>query len=1108
MLDSDPLWYKDAIIYELHVKAFLDSTGDGIGDFAGLMTKLDYLEDLGVTCVWLLPFYPSPQRDDGYDISDYFSVHPAYGRLEDFRRFVAAAHRRNIRVITELVLNHTSDLHPWFQEARKAPPASSRRNFYVWSDTDQKYCDARVIFLDFEKSNWTWDPVAQAYYWHRFYHHQPDLNYDNPRVRQAILRVMRFWLKMGVDGFRLDAVPYLVEREGTTCENLPETHAVLKELRRQLDAEYPDHMLLAEANQWPPDVRPYFGDGDECHMAFHFPLMPRIFMAVSREDRHPITEILHQTPDIPPSCQWALFLRNHDELTLEMVTDEERDYMYHEYAADRLMRLNLGIRRRLASLLDNDRRKIELLNALLFSLPGTPVIYYGDEIGMGDNFYLGDRAGVRTPMQWTPDRNAGFSHADFARLYCPPNMDPVYGYQAVNVEAQQRNPSSLLHWMKRLIALRKQFRSLGRGSISFLAPKNRKVLAFLRRHEDEVVLVVANLSRFAQPAELDLSEFKGDTPIAMFGRVSFPRIGKLPYFLTLAPYAVHGFELVHSPSSIVIRPTGAAPARAAVPLLAISGGWDAFLAGRARTRLEHEILPAFLVRQRWFGAKSRTITSARVIDWAELTPAPSLSLLTIVEVRYADHPPDLYCVPLAVASGADAEGILRDAPGAAAARLRGKQAEGVLYGGLLGDTACAAMFRAIETGRRLPTRYAEIRAFTTAAFSELRGDEDPARQIRRGFGEQSNTSVLYGDRLMLKVCRRLETGRNPDLEVGLFLTGRAGFERVPKTAGAIEYDRGTGEPVTLALLHQFIPNQGTAWEYTVDELARYYETANACAYDVTPEVSGDSLLDLSEKEPPPMVMETMGTAIRAAAVIGRRTAEMHLALASDATDPAFAPEPLTSEDLAVLLAGLREQAASAFMALRQRLKDLSEDVWELGRVVLREGPSLVESFAAIQGETPAATKIRCHGDYHLGQLLRVENDFVIIDFEGEPDRTLAERRSKQSPLRDAAGMIRAFDYAAYAALFAYLKDRSEEFDRLMPWADVWRQWAAAAFLGAYRETAAGATFLPADRGQRLHLLECFMFEKALYELQYELDHRPDWVRIPLAGILRGATVEA
>ena len=539
----DPRWYKRAVIYELPVKSFHDANGDGIGDFAGLIDKLDYVGGLGVTCVWLLPFFPSPLRDDGYDIADYCSIHPSYGTIEDFKRFLDAAHERGLQVVIEVVLNHTSDQHPWFQRARRAPAGSVEREYYVWSETDTRYGDTRVIFTDSERSTWTWDPVARAYYWHRFFHHQPDLNYDNPAVLREMLQVMDFWLGLGVDGLRLDAVPYLIERGGTSCENLPETHALLRTIRRHVDEHWPNRMLLAEANQWPSDVRAYFGDGDECHMAYHFPLMPRMFMSLHLEDRNPIVEIMQQTPAIPDVCQWALFLRNHDELTLEMVTDEERDYMYLAYSADPQARLNLGIRRRLAPLMGNDRRRIELLNALLFSLPGTPIVYYGDEIGMGDNTYLGDRNGVRTPMQWAGDRNAGFSRADPARLYSPVIVDPVYGYQGVNVEAQERDPSSLLQWIKNLIGLRKMFPAFGCGQLEFLDPPNRKVLAYIRRHEGDAILCVANLSRSVQPVALDLGAFAGFTPVEVLGYTEFPVVGPQPYFLTLGPYGYYWFEL-------------------------------------------------------------------------------------------------------------------------------------------------------------------------------------------------------------------------------------------------------------------------------------------------------------------------------------------------------------------------------------------------------------------------------------------------------------------------------------------------------------------------------------------------------------------------------------
>ncbi|MBL8541260.1 MAG: maltose alpha-D-glucosyltransferase, partial [Betaproteobacteria bacterium] len=620
---ADPLWYKDAVIYQLHVKAFCDSNDDGIGDFRGLASKLDYVQDLGVNAIWVMPFYPSPLRDDGYDVADYLNVHPHYGTRQDFRTFLREAHRRGLRVITELVVNHTSDQHPWFQAARRAPPDTSKRNFYVWSDDDQKYRGTRIIFTDTEVSNWTWDPVAKAYFWHRFFSHQPDLNFDNPSVMKAVVRAMRFWLDMGVDGFRLDAIPYLVEREGTNNENLPETHAVIKQIRAAIDAKYGDRLLLAEANQWPEDVRDYFGDGNECHMAYHFPLMPRMYMAIAQEDRHPVIEIMQQTPDIPANCQWAIFLRNHDELTLEMVTSKERDYMYRMYAADPRARINLGIRRRLAPLMENDIDRIKLMNSLLLSMPGSPIIYYGDEIGMGDNIFLGDRDGVRTPMQWTPDRNAGFSRADPQRLYLPPIMDPVYGYEAVNVEAQLREPSSLLNWMKRMLAVRKQSHAFGRGRLTFLNPGNNKVLAYLRELGDEAILCVANVGRSAQPVELDLKRYRGRVPVEMLGRVAFPPIGELPYLLTLPAHAFYWFRL----ATDVEAPDWheSFTAREELPVIVLFDGWSSFfrdrvvpwrigMAQKVRDQLELEILPRYIEQRRWFAQKGEKVKRARLVD--------------------------------------------------------------------------------------------------------------------------------------------------------------------------------------------------------------------------------------------------------------------------------------------------------------------------------------------------------------------------------------------------------------------------------------------------------------------------------------------------------------
>lgn len=1114
MIESDPLWYKDAIIYELHVKAFHDSNDDGLGDFPGLIQKLDYLQELGVTCIWLLPFYPSPLRDDGYDIADYYGVHPGYGTPKDFRRFVREAHRRGLRVITELVINHTSDEHPWFQEARHAPAGSAKRNFYVWSDHSDKYASARIIFTDTEKSNWSWDPVAGAYYWHRFFHHQPDLNYDNPRVLQAVFRVMRYWLDMGVDGMRLDAIPYLVEREGTSCENLPESHDIIKKFRREMDRRYGDRMLLAEANQWPADVLPYFGDGDECQMAFHFPLMPRIFMALRQEDRHPIVEIMRQTPDIPPECQWAIFLRNHDELTLEMVTDQERDYMYREYAADPRMRLNLGIRRRLAPLMSNNRRSIELMNSLLMSMPGTPVIYYGDEIGMGDNIYLGDRNGVRTPMQWTGDRNAGFSRADFAKLYCPPIIDPLYGYQSINVEAQSRDPSSLLSWTRRLITLRKGFKAFGRGTLEFLHPANRKVLAYVRRYEEERLLIVANVSRFVQPVELDLSVFQGYTPRELFGGVKFPTIGESPYFLSLGPYSFMWFQLERIPTlsvrqDLAPRPSGeraAAPLLAAdqaIPELVLPGGWDTLMEGKSRATLERTIFPEYLVRQRWFGAKSRTLETISIRDWATIQSANAAVQVIFVRAYYSDGQSDRYSIPMGLATGAAAESIARDHPSSLIARVRSTKGLGLLYDALISDDFCVQLLQVIQNGSEELTRTGKIVGQRTAAFSEIQGGEgDPTSSISRGSVEQSNSTIFYDKRYFLKFFRRLDFGRNPDVEIGQYLTEKAEFCRVPKTGGWIEMRRTRAEPATLALLQELVPNQGQGWQWMQDVLNRFFEQVGSEGFRLS-RIESDhrSLIELSELAPSPDVFEVVGTSLHSLGLLGKRTGELHRALIGASDDATFAPEVLTHEEIEASVQNLRKQARKMFALLTDRRESLSAPIQTLADQVIALGPKLFSRLATFFAPDDAPVKIRCHGDYHLGQVLWQENDFYIIDFEGEPGRSIAERRAKQSPLKDVAGMLRSFDYAAYSALLTLTTGRPEEFDRLEPWAKIWKTWTSAAFLREYRNAVADTPLLPSDPTAIGRLLDFFMLDKTLFELQYELNYRPDWVRIPMLGIL-------
>jgi len=1112
MFAPDPFWYKDAIFYELHIKAFFDSNNDGVGDFGGLIEKLDYLQELGVTALWLLPFYPSPLRDDGYDIADYHGVNPSYGTRKQVRQFVREAHERGIRVVIELVINHTSDQHPWFQAARNAPPGSTKRDFYVWSDTNTKDPGARIIFTDSETSNWSWDPVAKAFFWHRFFHHQPDLNYDNPLVLRAVNKVMRFWFDMGVDGMRLDAIPYLIEREGTNCENLPESHEIVKKIRREMDAHYKDKMLLAEANQWPADVLPYFGDADECNMSFHFPLMPRIFMALRTEDRHPIVEIMRQTPDIPPECQWAIFLRNHDELTLEMVTDEERDYRYREYAADPRMRINLGIRRRLAPLIGNSRPRIELLNSLLFSMPGTPVIYYGDEIGMGDNIYLGDRNGVRTPMQWNGDRNAGFSRCDFNRLYSPPIIDPVYGYTAINVEAQQREASSLLNWMKRIISLRKRYKAFGRGTVEFLSPKNRKILVYLRAFEDELILCVANLSRFVQPVEIDLSAYKGYTPVELFGRVKFPVIADGAYPLTVGPTAFLWFQLEKAPTAfqvdgapqVAVKAVDVAPAPAAeeLPVLTMAGGWETITEGKYRAVLERRVLPGYMQAQRWFGAKSRTLETLSIRDWDPVITDPTPAFLMSVRAYYNDGQYDIYMVPMAVAVGAEAEAIRQAHPKAVIARLKGPAGEGVLYDSTVNDEFCLGLLDLIRRGGERKTANGKLRGVATSALPGLLGGGTPG-PIHRGSVEQSNTTVFFGGRLLMKLFRRLEPGTNPDFEIGRFLTEKAAFARVPKTAGAIEYRKLRKEPGTLAILQELVPNQGQGWEWVLGVLGRYYEQVASETHRLERiETPRGRLLELSDGEPPHDVFEVVGTALRSASVLGRRTAEMHLALAGDPDDPAFAPEPLARDELTGYAGRLREQAGKVFATLREKLDTFDPPIAALARRVLERGMSLTDGVGDLGTSAGPLVKIRCHGDYHLGQVLWQENDFVILDFEGEPGRTLEERRAKQSPLKDVAGMLRSFDYAAYSELLTVTLGGRENYDKLEPWARIWRTWTAAAFLREYRLTAAAGSLLPADPGTLGRLLDFFMLEKLIFELRYELNYRPDWVRIPLLGILQ------
>lgn len=1104
-IPENPQWYKDAIIYELHVRTFYDSNGDGYGDFQGLTEKLDYLQDLGVTAIWLLPFYPSPLRDDGYDIADYTKVNPTYGTMQDVRRFVSEAHRRGLRVITELVCNHTSDQHEWFQRARQAKPGSAARNFYVWSDTTEKYQDARIIFKDFETSNWAWDPVAGAYYWHRFYSHQPDLNFEHPSVQKALLKVMDFWLEMGVDGLRLDAVPYLYEQEGTNCENLAQTHEYLRTLRTHIDNRFGDRMLLAEANQWPEDAVAYFGNGDECHMAFHFPLMPRMFMATHMEDRFPIIDILAQTPAIPETSQWALFLRNHDELTLEMVTDEERDYMYRVYAHDPQARINLGIRRRLGPLLGNNRRKIELLNGLLFSLPGTPVLYYGDEIGMGDNIYLGDRDSVRTPMQWSGDRNAGFSRANPQKLYLPTIIDPEYHYETVNVEAQQNNPHSILWWTKRLIALRKRYAAFGRGTIEFLHPDNRKVLVFIRQYEDEQILVVANLSRFVQYVELDLSQYEGLVPVELFSRNDFPPIGSLPYFVTLAPHSFYWFSLepqrVSSDVELDLSPA------TTIPVLSTNGAWQDLLLGNDRTKLAN-VLPEYIRVRRWFRGKARRIKSISITDVIAVVQDP-VTYLMILRVDYTEGTAETYILPVSFRSGEAATGALEHATQSVIARLKGQnnEEEAILFDPSLEPDFCTALLNITTGRRRLRGTAGELSAPQIRGLRSVLGTDGKALAPSIMKAEQSNTSIIYGDRVILKVFRRIEEGINPDFEIGRFLTEKVHFAHVPPVVGALEYQQGQNAPMTVAILQGFVPNEGDAWQYTLDSLSHYFEhalTSEREAPDVL-RFSVDVLLDLADKDLPSSVYEEIGTYIEQARLLGQRTAELHCALASSPRDPQFAPEAFTALYQRSLYQSMRTQASQVVQLFRKNVPKLKEDIQAQAQKLLSLEKQILDRFRQVSNKKIQAQRTRYHGDYHLGQVLYTGKDFVIIDFEGEPARPLSERRIKQSPLRDVAGMLRSFRYAAQISLLEQSGNtvvRPEDMVALKAWANFWQGWVSVSFLKAYLETATQGTFLPTVREELHILLDVFVLEKAVYELGYEMNNRPDWIHVPIEGLLQ------
>ncbi len=1107
-MEANPLWYKTAVIYQLHVRAFYDSNGDGIGDFNGLTQRLDYLQGLGVTTLWLLPFYPSPLKDDGYDISDYRNVHPDYGTLQDFRTFLREAHRRGLRVITELVLNHTSDQHPWFQRARRAAPGSRERDFYVWSDTSEKYSQARIIFQDFEPSNWSWDPVARAYYWHRFFHHQPDLNYDHPEVRRQIAAVLDHWLRLGVDGLRLDGVPYLFEREGTTCENLPETHAYLKQLRAHIDAKFTGRMLLAEANQWPEDAVAYFGDGDECHTAFHFPLMPRMYLALQMEDRFPIIDILEQTPAIPENCQWMLFLRNHDELTLEMVTEHERDIMYRFYARDPRARLNLGIRRRLAPLLGNDRRKIELLAGLLLSLPGTPIIYYGDEIGMGDNIYLGDRNGVRTPMQWSSDRNAGFSQANPQQLYLPPIIDYQYHYETVNVETQGASPHSLLGWMKNIIHLRRELAPLAEGTLQFLHPNNAKVLAFLRRDGQSYVLVVANLSRFAQFVEMDLSAHREKTPIEVFGGIRFPRIGELPYLLTLTPYAFYWFVLEPEDRGAELSET-----RFDLPTLETPEPWTSILQPPACHALERAV-PGYLVSRRWHRRQASAIKTTRIHDVVSLgrTSEGAQIELAVIRVQYDDGHEANYLIPM----GFKAESQAAETDAATSERTIARltvENDGFHETGILSDAFgepdfCELLLDAVAARRKRTGRTGTLIARPTTAYRRIRGELDAVLQVHQRQEEQSNSVVAYGDRFLLKFFRRIEEGLHPELEMGVYLTETAEFPHIAPVAGAIEYRRAEGNVMTVGMLQGFVEHRQTAWDAALDALESFLQAVSldppiALPESDVPDKRG--LVELAAQPLAKLAQRFLGSYLETIRLLGRRTAELHKALSAATDDPAFRPEPFLPFHQKALYQSVRGALGRALRTLHTQLDGLPQELREPAERLCELGSGRLATLRDRLQQDLVATRIRCHGHYSLDDVLCKADDFVIIDFEGDPDLSIAQRRAKASPLRDIAGMLWSFDRVALRSLDEYCAvtevDQAERV-RLTAWLDFWRAWTGAEFVRSYLATAGESPIIPRPQKAIQALLDLYFAERCATALDHDLENQPSEAILSLRQMQR------
>ncbi|MBD0331276.1 MAG: maltose alpha-D-glucosyltransferase [Chitinophagaceae bacterium] len=1086
---DDRLWYKDAIIYELHIKAFRDSNKDGMGDFEGLLEKLDYLQELGVTAIWLLPFYPSPQKDDGYDISDYYSINPNYGDLDQFKSFLTEAHKRNLKVIIELVINHTSDEHPWFQRARSSPKGSPERNFYVWTDDPNQYNDVRIIFQDFEGSNWTWDPLAQQYYWHRFFHHQPDLNYDSPLVQEEIFKIIDYWCAMGVDAFRLDAVPYLFEREGTNCENLPETHAFLKKLRKYIDERYPGICFLAEANMWPEDSASYFGNGDECHMNYHFPAMPRMFMSLQMEDRYPVADIFDQTPAIPENCQWAIFLRNHDELTLEMVTDEERDFMYKTYAKDPKAKINLGIRHRLAPLMDNNRKKIELMNSLLFSLPGTPVIYYGDEIGMGDNFYLGDRNGVRTPMQWSPDRNAGFSEANPHSLYLPVILDPEYHYEAVNVEMQQRNTSSLFWFMKRMINMRKNYKAFGRGNLKFLHVENSKILAFTRSYQNETLLIVVNLSKFSQPAEVDLRDFEGYLPVEMFSKNCFPAIrGDSPYFFTLGPHSYQWFSLKKIATLTEEQET---------KLQLQVEAWQDLLIPNIRQQLEESILPVYLPKRKWFKGNQRIAHSFSIINYTHVDLQQQNVFLLLIEVTYESGLPETYQLAVTSVKGRHGKYLADAFPDAVITEIKIGDEIAILCDAFYTPETQEFLIRKMGENAIISVNDGAIR-FNGNERLQTHVQKHQFIQSKMHTGDENNTSITYDHMFFLKMYRKVEPQINPDVEMSRYLSDELKFAHAPGFIGTIEWETENG-CVVLGIMQVMIENHGDGHMYMVERVNNYIERILARFRHMnTSHLSGTLAQPLSYEELTEDLKVLMGGhATEQARMIGIRTGEMHLALASATQEKDFRPEEFSLHYQRSLYSSLQSLVRATDQNLRKQENDLPPLAKDKVREFLNKKNDLLSLFKRIYSKKIDVIKVRIHGNYSLKRILLTGKDLVISDFGGDTAKGYSERRLKRSALVDVAEMICSLHYAAYEGFFTNNQIPKQESNQLLPFADFWAHYIRGIFLSAYFDTVQSSSIMPREQQDLSILLETFILEKALHNLNTELNNPSEWALVPL-----------